>query len=330
MTDLFAAAAGLDARAVSDAIPPSVRRAVDSPPMPRRDGDDLVLELGPWTPRGSAHHLLPSLALLTQRRYSVRFELAALRADAWSPWVTTATLGDDVFAPLAATAGGLEAEIDEVRAAPPAEAVRLRVRVRAEDGAEVFSAPWLVTLSAWDGKVAHAVGGSSAALRLAVPARTQMTEVDAVRLRICSPTSLAMVLEYLGRPVPTGDIAAEVFHAPTDRYGVWPAAVRAAAAHGLPGYLLRFPDWDAATWCLQRRLPIVVSVRYARGELTNGAIPETTGHLLVLTGFDGDDVLVNDPAAASVDAVPRRYRRDELSRVWLDRSGVGYVFFNPA
>ena len=156
-----------------------------------------------------------------------------------------------------------------------------------------------------------------------------MTEPDAVRLRICSPTSVGMALEFLGCGVPTSVLADEIFHSPTDRYGVWPAAVRTAAAHGLAGYLLRFPDWDAAAWCLSRGLPIVASIRYAAGELTNAAIPDTTGHLIVITGLDGDEVLVNDPAALTVEEVPRRYGKDELTRAWLERTAVGYVFIPP-
>jgi hypothetical protein len=49
----------------------------------------------------------------------------------------------------------------------------------------------------------------------------------------------------------------------------------------------------------------------------------------VLTGDEQGDVLVNDPAAAEPSAVPRRYRRAELVRVWLERAGVGYVLFRP-
>jgi hypothetical protein len=51
--------------------------------------------------------------------------------------------------------------------------------------------------------------------------------------------------------------------------------------------------------------------------------------LLVLTGYEDGEVLVNDPAAAEPSAVARRYRREELIRVWLERAGVGYVLFRP-
>lgn len=329
MTDLFAVATKLDTRRVVDAIPPSVRRALAPAPLPRRDGEGVVLDLGPWTPRAPARHLLPSFALLGPRAPSIRFELAARRAGAWSSWIATTTLGEHPFAPLPASVDGLRADIDEVHADPPLEAVRWRVRVGGPACEAVFEAPWLATLSAWDGAV-DADRMSAGALTLAVPARTQMTEAEPIRMRICSPTSVGMAMEYLGEAAATTVLADEIFHAPTDRYGVWPAAVRAAAAHGLPGYLLRFSDWEAVAWCLGHGLPIVASIRYEPGELTNAAIPSTTGHLIVITGLDGDAVLVNDPAAPTASEVARRYPRSDLTRVWLQRTGVAYVFFRAS
>jgi hypothetical protein len=138
-----------------------------------------------------------------------------------------------------------------------------------------------------------------------------------------------MVLGYWGRPVEVPALAAAMFHAALDLYGVWPAAIQAAGRRGVAGYLLRFPDWSAAAWCLDHGLPVIASVRYGRGELEGAAVEETPGHLLVLTGYEGDQVLVNDPAAGTAAEVARRYRREELCRVWLGRAGIGYVLFRP-
>jgi hypothetical protein len=74
---------------------------------------------------------------------------------------------------------------------------------------------------------------------------------------------------------------------------------------------------------------VIASVRYGAGELSGAAIAETAGHLVVLTGSAGGEVFVNDPAAPRAAEVARRYRLDELRRVWLARSGVGYVLFAP-
>jgi hypothetical protein len=138
-----------------------------------------------------------------------------------------------------------------------------------------------------------------------------------------------MVLAYYGARVDLAALAREIFHPGLDRFGVWPAAIVAAARRGLAGYLLRFPDWASAAWCLERGMPVIASVRYGAGELAGAAIAETTGHLLVLTGWEGGEVLVNDPAAATAGEVARRYPLDGLRRVWLARAGIGYVLFRP-
>lgn len=53
----------------------------------------------------------------------------------------------------------------------------------------------------------------------------------------------------------------------------------------------------------------------------------TKGHLVVLRGLGEDTVTVNDPAAATADAVPTAYDREAFLRAWLADRGVGYVFW---
>ena len=306
-------------------VPPACARGVVPAPSVVADGDDLVATFPEWQPRHPAHRLVPALSALGPTPAGFRFEISSFAAGAWSPWIAGATVGRARFAEGTARSDTLVCEVDEFIANPPAERVRLILRAGAA-GASSLGAPWSVSLSSWSpgGDGASAAGR----VRLVVPALSQMEEDAAIRHRVCSPTCVAMVLAYHGRPVAVADLAREMFQPELDIYGVWPAAIRAASRRGVGGYLLRFPDWGSAAWCLGEGMPVIASVRYRSGELTDAAIAETTGHLLVLTGYDGDDVFVNDPAAPRAAEVSRRYRLDELRRVWLERSGIGYVLFD--
>jgi hypothetical protein len=77
-------------------------------------------------------------------------------------------------------------------------------------------------------------------------------------------------------------------------------------------------------------VPVIASIRYRAGELAGAAVEATSGHLVVLTGINGANVLVNDPAAPSRREVPRAYALKDLRRVWLEQGGIGYVLFPPA
>jgi Peptidase_C39 like family len=329
-TDLFVVTSGIDAEIVARAIPPACRREPSSPTSTIASDGELVLEFPEWRPRAGSRHLVPSFSMLTDVPYTLRFEVSASAADTWSSWVATATIGPGAFAPLPTSANALACDIDVYTSPLPLHRLRLRVRLGAPDVRALAAAPWMATLSASDLVPPAPNTTTVPARRIPVPALSQLDAPPEIAMRICSPTSVAMVLAYLGAPTSPVEIANEAFHGASDSYGVWPAAVRAAGLRGVSGYLLRFPDWSSAAWCLERKLPIIASVRYAAGELSGAPLRETSGHLLVLTGCDAGYVFVNDPVAPTAAHVSRRYRFDEIQRAWLDRAGIGYVLFRPA
>jgi hypothetical protein len=329
ITDLFTVASRIDRDAITRVVPPGCRGESSPPPTATTTESELQFEFPEWRPRVPARHLVPSLSVLTDVVYGARFELSAWMNGTWSPWIASAVVGGvrgALATPSHSSTAELSCDIDVYTTAVPAERVRLRIRVAAADPRALAAAPWLATLSACDLAPVVSARGVSSAVRLSVPPLSQLTAPSEIAPRICSPTSVAMVLGYWGVTVDTLPLAAEIFHPESDRYGVWPAAIQAAGRHGVAGYLLRFPDWSSAAWCLERKLPIIASVRYAGGELTGAAIPETSGHLIVLTGSDGHTVSVNDPAAPPSE-VQRRYALPELERAWLTRTGIGYVLF---
>ena len=160
-----------------------------------------------------------------------------------------------------------------------------------------------------------------------VPAKSQMTLDPAIANRVCSPTCVAMLIERFGGSAEPEAVAAAAHHASTGLYGVWPANIHAAGAWGLQGYLTHFSGWEAARALLDRGQPLVASIRFEEGQLPGAPIRRTSGHLVVLCGYDGDCALVNDPAAPDAASVPRRYPLGPFLQAWLGGSGVGYVLF---
>ena len=90
-----------------------------------------------------------------------------------------------------------------------------------------------------------------------------------------------------------------------------------------------FSDWQTALTCLQAGVPLVCSIDFKRGKLDGAPMQQTGGHLVVLYGIEGDNVLVKDPGGADQQAVERRYNGNQFSSAWLGRRGAAYVFAKP-
>ncbi|MCB9867694.1 MAG: DUF1460 domain-containing protein [Phycisphaerales bacterium] len=167
--------------------------------------------------------------------------------------------------------------------------------------------------------------------RLDVPYRSQKVERKEIRGRICSPTSVSMVLAYRGVSRPTEQVADVIYDTTSGIYGNWPRAVQGAYRFGVPGFLDRFSRWVDVERCIAVGQPLVISIEAAEGDLPNAPYRATEGHLLVLAGFDAHgDVLVNDPAAGDAAKGQVAYRRSDLEKVWWEaRGGTAYVLLNP-
>lgn len=278
---------------------------------------------------------LPSWNVAHGRDTGFGVELAVARnpAGPFSPWMW---IGEwNVAARPPELLGSFEdgqVDVDTFTSKSSWRALRLRVRLRSAAGDKprysIDRLTLMPTLRA--ARIAVGAAGSPAPLaRLPVPFRSQRAEDAAIASRLCSPTSVSMVLAYGGVPAPTAEVARRSYDPFHDIYGNWNRAVQAAYSFGVPGRLERIPHWKRAEELLRQGSPLVVSIAAKKGQLTGAPYESTAGHLLVLCGFDERGrVLVNDPAAA-VDPAGRQgllaYERSQFEAVWLARGGTAYV-----
>lgn len=157
-------------------------------------------------------------------------------------------------------------------------------------------------------------------IALSVPARAQLP-VPVIGREICSPTSLAMVMQYYGCNEPTEQVAAGVKDAAAGIYGNRAYNVAYAGERGFTAWVERCDSLEDVKEYLKEGIPVIASVRTPKDKPLPGAVlPYPAGHLLVVTGFTEEGgqrfVLVNDPAAYSEADVPRRYPLARFLEAW--------------
>lgn len=187
--------------------------------------------------------------------------------------------------------------------------------------------------------VAPSAGHIAWGKELAVPRYSQNVhegqypEFDGGGEAWCSPTSTEMVVEYYGRKPSASDTAwvdpsyadPQVDHAARmtfdyeyDGAGNWPFNTAYAASFpGLDAIVTRLHSLDEAERFINAGIPIVTSQSFLASEL-DGANYSTSGHLFVIVGFTATgDVIINDPASSSNEAVRNVYPRAQFEQVWL-------------
>jgi hypothetical protein len=167
-----------------------------------------------------------------------------------------------------------------------------------------------------------------------VPKFSQMVYPDGGSVW-CSPTSTAMVLSFLdnykGDPPPRVRAAVDgVFDWIYDGHGNWPFNTAYAGTFGYEGYVARFRSLAKAEEYVAAGVPVIMSIAWQKGELTNTGVDSTNGHLLVLVGFDASgNPIINDPASPTNETVRRTYLRSEFEPLWLQSSGGTVYLIHP-
>ncbi|MFE9202611.1 peptidase C39 family protein [Micromonospora sp. NPDC007230] len=182
-------------------------------------------------------------------------------------------------------------------------------------------------------------GGIAWGTELPVPARSQMIhrgnypEWGGGGQVWCSPTSTTMVLEYYGKLPSTEDMSwitpgytdPQVAYAARMTWdfeyegaGNWPFNTAYAASFpGIDAKVTRLHSLDEVERFIKAGIPVITSQSFLGNEL-DGSNYGTSGHLFVIVGFTADgDVIVNDPASSSNDAVRNVYKRAQFEQIWL-------------
>lgn len=267
----------------------------------------------------------------TPGQSSVDIYLRARRPDrAWTKWYHLATWGTGIGAKSDAPQQDADGAVDIDTLKLTAATTTWQYRIdRHRDRTGQQPAVHAIAVAFKNSRTFRTQDTSRHAVTpIAVPAFSQF-EVGRVSgdpdlgRRICSPTSVAMVLNYHGLDIAPLDMARRVVDRfGAEPYGNWP--FNAAAMYDATRWttVMRwYESFDEVLAHVQHGRPVVVSIGFKAGELT-GAPRPTPGHLVVVRGADSHYVYVNDPAAPTGATVPRRYHKSEFLRAW---KGVAYV-----
>ena len=146
-------------------------------------------------------------------------------------------------------------------------------------------------------------------------------------MRICSPVSVCMALNALGRPVVISQVLQNVYDPASDIFGNWFFNTAYASRQGLDVHFWRFNSLsELADYCTPNSL-VAASIAYEENELSGAAQPKTQGHFVLIRGWKDGRVLVADPAAETAREVLRSYDAKQFARAWLkNKQGAAYTF----
>jgi hypothetical protein len=162
---------------------------------------------------------------------------------------------------------------------------------------------------------------------LVVPFMSQNSLPDSIANLTCSPTCLAMALNYYGFNYTAMEVSTAAYDPYSKLYGNWPYNIEAAYELGIKkSWVARHNSFGELADELNRGRPVIISIDVPEGKLSGAPYNATGGgHLIVVRGFDGlGNVLVNDPAGNNLTEGMVAYDLNQLTAVWIGHGGVAY------
>lgn len=310
---------------------------LDDPPGPRYP------RRGIWTSPEYATEfpiteVLPSWNVDTPGDSGVKFYIRSrdMGTREWSPWLYIGSWGRTLpRGKQTITFGGGEVDIDYLKLTKPADRYQMRAVLESFD-VDGESTPSVRRLTmVYSGVVKDEQERARLtrpikiegewARTLDVPFFTQGDAPPALKPRICSPTSVTMVMQYQGDQGAMVENALAIYDPEYEIFGNWGRAVAYAGQRGFDAYLDRIRTWEQVKAYIAQGQPVIASIRFESGTFPSNVMDQTNGHLVVIRGLTPEGDAVMNDSASKKRGEGIVYRSDELARAWLRHGGVAYI-----
>lgn len=290
------------------------------------DGEQHIVQSPAFATPTDFHCLVLSIDYHAKPQEWILTEVQVCQDGEWSNWFKLAFYSPDEkysFGEQETSCGALY--VDVLRLYLPAQAYRYRLTIKGEADIPQVTVCVMRDDAQIDPFSAVLPEGEE---YVKVPSVSQMelpVSPDEQK-RLCSPTSLCMALKALGVKESPSQTMAGVYDKQAQIYGNWTFNTAYACSCGLDACVTQFKRLNQLKEYINKRSLVLATIGYSKGELTDAAIDQTPGHLVVVCGWQNGFVRVADPAAATADEVQRFYHADEFARAWLiNKRGMAYL-----
>lgn len=290
------------------------------------DGEDHLILSPVFETAVEFSSLVLSVDYVPQGQDWLMSEVQVCQNDVWSPFFKMALYSSKVghsFDKQENNFGSVH--IDVLKLKKPVQAYRFRLTIH---GSVALPKVWVCVAdpqSEYDPCVALLPMQSYSA-KVDPISQMQLPVSPNDQIRLCSPTSLTMALNALGKKADPLETAAGVYDERANIYGNWTLNTAYACHFGVEAFVARFRRLNQLADFVKEGSFVLASIAYERGALSNAAIRQTPGHFVLICGWENNCVKVADPAAAFTKDVIRLYNAEEFARAWLlNKRGISYI-----